>query len=60
MGFKKIRENLNFQENNIYRIAIMHGKVEFAKFKGSVCNISIEATNICHILPRPADSNILW
>ena len=38
----------------------MHGKVEFAKFKGSVCNISIEATIICHILPRPADSNILW
>ena len=35
----------------------MHGKVEFAKIKDSICNIPIEAANICNILPRSADSN---
>ena len=38
----------------------MHGKGEFAKIKGSICNISIETSNICNILPSPADSNGLW
>ena len=41
------------------KIAIIHGKREFAKIKGSICNIPIEAANICNILPRPADSNRL-
>ena len=35
----------------------MHGKGEFTKNKGSICNIPIEVANICNILPRPADSN---
>ena len=35
----------------------MHGNGEFAKIKGSIYNIPIEAANICNILPRPADSN---
>ena len=35
----------------------MHGKVEFAKIKGSICNISIVATNICNIFPIPVGSN---
>ena len=35
----------------------MYGKGEFAKMKGSICNIPIEIANICNILPRPADSN---
>ena len=35
----------------------MHGKEEFAKIKGSICNIPIEAAIICNILPRPAYSN---
>ena len=34
----------------------MHRKEEFAKIKGSICNIPIEAENICIIMPRPADS----
>ena len=29
----------------------MHGKGEFSKIKGSICNIPIEASNICNILP---------
>ena len=37
----------------------MHRKGEFAKIKGSICKFSIEAANICNILPRPADSNRL-
>ena len=28
----------------------MHGKDEFSKNKGSICNIPIEAANICNIL----------
>ena len=39
------------------KIAIMHGKGEFSKIKGSICMIPIEAVNICNILPRPAVPN---
>ena len=39
------------------KLAIMHGKGEFAKIKGSICNILIETANICNNLPIPADSN---
>ena len=35
----------------------MHEKKEFAKIKGSICNIPIEAENICKILPRPAPAD---
>ena len=37
----------------------MHGKEKFSKIKGSICNIPIETSNICNILPRPTDSNEL-
>ena len=37
----------------------MHGKGEFSKIKGPVCNVSIESTDIWNILPKPADSNRL-
>ena len=40
-------------------MAIKHGKGEFCKIKGSICNIPIEAANICNILPTPAVSNSL-
>ena len=39
------------------KLAIMHGKGEFSKIKGSICNIPVEVANICNILPRPAVSN---
>ena len=35
----------------------MHGKGEFAKIKDSMYNVPIETSNICKVLPRPADSN---
>ena len=37
----------------------MHGRGEFAKTKGSICNIPIKTENVCNILLRPADSNVL-
>ena len=39
------------------KITIMHGKGEFPKIKGSICNIPVEAANICNILPRSVVSN---
>ena len=39
------------------KIAITHGKGEFSKIKGSICNIPIEVANVCNILPRPSVSN---
>ena len=41
------------------KIALMHGKGEFSKIKGSICNIPVEAANICNILPRSGVSNRL-
>ena len=35
----------------------MHGKGNFSKIKGTICNIPIEKANVCNILPRPTDSN---
>ena len=37
----------------------MHEKRELAKLKGSVCNIPIEAANICNNFPRLTNSNKL-
>ena len=34
----------------------MYGKGKVCKVKESICNIPIEAANICNILPRPAVS----
>ena len=39
------------------KIAIIHGKGEFSKIKGSICNIPIEVENVCNILPRTSVSN---
>ena len=35
----------------------MHGKGEFSKIKGSICNVLIETGNVCNILPRLAVSS---
>ena len=37
----------------------MRGKGEFAKIKGTICNIPIETANISNVLSRPVDSNRL-
>ena len=36
---------------------IMHGKREFSKIKGKVCNISVETDTPCNVLPGPVNSN---
>ena len=55
--FKKLEKVLISIRIFFKKIAIMHEKGEFSKIKGSICNIPIEAANICNILPRPAVSN---
>ena len=55
--FKKLERALISRRILFKKTAIMHAKGEFAKIKGSICNIPIKAADICHILPRPAVSN---
>ena len=38
-------------------MAIIHGKGEFSKIKGSIYNIPIETTNIYNVLLSPPVSN---
>ena len=54
---KKLEKVLISKRIIFKETAIMHGKSEFAKIKGSICNIPIEAAKICNIFPRLADSN---
>ena len=54
---KKLEKVLISKRILFKKIAIMHGKGEIFKIKGSICNIPIEAANICNILPRLAVSN---
>ena len=37
----------------------MHGKGEFKKMKGTICNVFIKWVDICYTLTRETDSNIL-
>ena len=55
--FKKIEKVLLSKRIFFKKIAIMHGKGEFSKIKGSLWDILIEASSICNILPRPAVSS---
>ena len=43
MTLDPIPESFNFKENLFKKIAIFHGKVEFSKIKGNICNVLIEA-----------------
>ena len=45
--FKKIEKILIFKRIRFKKIGIMHRKREFAKIKGSICNILIEVARIC-------------
>ena len=56
---KKIEKILIFKRIISEIIAIIYGKGVFTKNKGSICNIPIEAGNICSILPRTKDSTRL-
>ena len=56
-NLKKLEKVLISKRSLFQKIAIMQGKGEFSKIKGSICNIPIEAANICNILPRSASEN---
>ena len=56
---RKLEKMFIFKRIIFKKIAIMLGKVEFGKIKGSICNIPIESANISNILPGPANSNWL-
>ena len=38
------------------KLVIMHGKGEFSKIKGTICNALFESADICNVLRRPANS----
>ena len=52
-----VRKDFSFSRILFKKVVIMHGKGEFATIKGSICNVPIEKSNICKVLPRPLDSN---
>ena len=54
---KRLERILVSQRILFKKVLIMHGKGEFAKIKGSICNVPIETSDICKVLPRPADGN---
>ena len=56
-NLKKLEKVLICERILFKKIAIMHGQGEFSKIKGCICNIPIEAPNVCNILPRPAVFN---
>ena len=35
----------------------MHGKGEFAKIKGNICNVALETDTVCNVLPRHINNN---
>ena len=39
------------------KATIMHGKGEFLKIKGNICNVPIETESVYNVLPRPVNNN---
>ena len=54
---KELEKVLISKRISFKKIAIMHGKGQFSKIKGSVCSMPIEVANVCNILPKPSVSN---
>ena len=54
---KKLEEVLISKRILFKKIAMMHGKGQFSKIKGIICNIPIEVANVYNTLPRPSVSN---
>ena len=38
-------------------VEIIHGKEKFAKIKGNICNIPVEADTVSNVLQRPINNN---
>ena len=54
---KKLEKVLISKRILFKKIAIMHGKGQLSKIKGSICSMPIEVANVCNILPKPSVSN---
>lgn len=46
---KDLEKNLISETVLFKKIAKMHGKADFSKIKGTVCDVPIETTNICNV-----------
>ena len=56
---KKLEKVFILKRTLFKEIAKMSNKDDFLKIKGSICNVPIEAANICNLLTRSAVSNKL-
>ena len=54
---KKLEKVLISKRILFKKVAIMHGKGEFSKIKGNICNIRVETDTISNVLPRPVNNN---
>ena len=52
---RKLERILISQRILFFKVVIMH-KGEFPKLKGSICNVPVETSNICNVLPRGSDN----
>ena len=46
---KDLEKNLISERVLFKKIAKMHGKADFSKIKGTVCDVPIKTTNICNV-----------
>ena len=52
-SIKKLESKIISKRLTLKKVAIKHGKGEFAKVKVSICNSPTEAANLCKISPKP-------
>ena len=56
-NLRKLEKVLISKKILFKKVALMHGKREFAKTKGNICNIPVETDAVCNVLPRPVNNN---
>ena len=56
-NLRKLEKVLISKKILFKKVALMHGKREFAKTKGNICNIPVETDTVCNVLPRPVNNN---
>ena len=56
-SLRKLEKVLISKRIMFKKVAIMHGKREFAKIKGNISNIPAETDSVCYVLPRPVNNN---
>ena len=58
-NLRKLEKALLSQRILVKKVPIIHGKLEFTKIKGNICNIPVETDTGCNVLPRPINNNEL-